>query len=418
MKRASYFFAVLVSTQLLVPVFGLAFPQDRVGHVEKISGDVYWKQKTDTAEVKLNPKKNLRRRLVPGERYRCGPKGKLVLRLYGKRVTIHERMGWFPIPHAAEKGKDPAKQTEAREGAPGGRLVSNPTTVTSPPSIFPQESPARVDLNSQLSYSVVEYPLAKEVTIHLAPVSFPGSKAVGTILRDATGSKIRLTIKDVPPEVNTMNIYAVDDAGEVTSLGPVTLTNGAATFTATTPLSRFMLIAAPDAVLTVYDPNTKAFFRSAVPEGFAVIPLGPRMVGENVGACAAPSNPYAVPMLNIAAYEKGDDTKIKVHFTGALAGARANVFITPTKDGVTKVSLRFHELKDPPADRVFTVWAVSPDNQFVKLGQIVNTGNNNQAEVKSEVALADFGLLVTMEDANSRSTNPMGPAIGIVEIIR
>lgn len=120
-------------------------------------------------------------------------------------------------------------------------------------------------------------------------------------------------------------------------------------------------------------------------------------------------------MLNIPAYKKGDDTKMKINFSGPLAGTRANVFIVPRKDGPTQVKLRFHELKEAPAGKVFTVWAVAPDNTFVKLGQVVNTPGRNEAEIKSEVALKDFGLLVTMEDAGT-TTNPLGPSIGIVEI--
>ena len=121
-------------------------------------------------------------------------------------------------------------------------------------------------------------------------------------------------------------------------------------------------------------------------------------------------------MLNIPAYKKGDDTKMKVKFSGALTGASANVFITPRKDGPAEVKLRFHELKEAPAGKVFTVWAVSPDNKFVKLGQIVNTGTRNEAEITSEVPLPDFGLLVTMEDATGTTANPLGPSIGVVEI--
>ncbi|MEK6281983.1 MAG: anti-sigma factor [Acidobacteriota bacterium] len=80
--------------------------------------------------------------------------------------------------------------------------------------------------------------------------------------------------------------------------------------------------------------------------------------------------------------------------------------------------MRFHELKDAPAGKVFHVWAISPDNQFVKLGQVVSTGKNNEAQIESDVALPDFGLLVTMEDANGAGASPLGPAIGIVEIVR
>ena len=158
-----------------------------------------------------------------------------------------------------------------------------------------------------------------------------------------------------------------------------------------------------------------------MPEGFAVIPHTTNPVGEKVGASTAevstPAAAYTVPMLNIPAYKKGDDTKMKINFSGAMTGTRANVFITPRKDGPTEVKLRFHELKEAPAGKVFTVWAVSPDNKFVKLGQVVNTPGRNEAEIQSEVAVGDFGLLVTMEDANGTSANPLGPRIGVLEIV-
>jgi len=86
-------------------------------------------------------------------------------------------------------------------------------------------------------------------------------------MRDDTGTKIILSVTDVPADVSTINVYAVDDAGVVTSLGPVVLANGSGKFTTTTPLSKFMLIATPDESLTAYDPNGKIYFRSAVPEG-------------------------------------------------------------------------------------------------------------------------------------------------------
>ena len=122
-------------------------------------------------------------------------------------------------------------------------------------------------------------------------------------------------------------------------------------------------------------------------------------------------------MLNIPAYKKGDDTKMKINFSGALTGARANVFLTPRKDGPTEIKLRFHELKEAPAGKVFTVWAKSADNSFIRLGQVVNTGKRNEAEITSEVALPDFGLFVTMEDATSTLTNPLGPSLGVFQVL-
>jgi hypothetical protein len=124
---------------------------------------------------------------------------------------------------------------------------------------------------------------------------------------------------------------------------------------------------------------------------------------------------YTAPLLNIPAYKTGDDTKIKVDFTGALTGARANVFITPRKDGPTEVKMRFHDLKEAPAGQKFIVWAVSADGQYSKIGEVVNTKGRNEAEIRSETTLPDFGLLVTMENAVGAA--PLGPAVATIHII-
>ncbi len=278
--------------------------------------------------------------------------------------------------------------------------------------------------NEDGTYTVVEYPVGKEVIVTLNPFTIQGATGTATILRDDAGTRLKLNLTNLPAELTSLNLYAVDEKGMVTSLGPIAIANGVGTFTSTTPLSRFMLIASPEATLTAYDPNTKIFFRSAVPEGLAVIPHTMSPVGEQVAATTtttAPVAAYQVPMLNIPAYKKGDDTKMKIDFTGALTGARANVFITPRKDGPTEIKMRFHELKDAPAGQIFVLWAVSPDQKFVKLGQVVNAPGRNEAEIRSETALPDFGLLVTMEDSAKMAgtvINPFGPSIGVVHIIQ
>jgi hypothetical protein len=302
--------------------------------------------------------------------------------------------------------------------------TQTPTTQT--PTTIVTQTPTTVTKtvqNPDGTYTVIEYPVGKEVQLTFTPMGIK-SKAVGTILRDDTGTRIILNVTDVPADVTAMNVYAVDETGAITSLGPVVLANGTGKFTATTPLNKFMLIAAPDTSLTTYDPNAKIYFRSAVPEGFAVIPHTTSPVGETVGATTTPGTTPAstltVPMLNIPAYKKGDDTKLKVDFTGAMAGARANVFIEPHKNGKeTEIRMRFHDLKQAPQGQTYIVWAVSPDNQFTKLGEIVNTPGRNEAEIKASTTLDDFGLLVTMENQATLKTVvvPAGPRLGVIQIV-
>ena len=300
--------------------------------------------------------------------------------------------------------------------------------------------------NPDGTYTIIEYPAKKEITTVLTPVNITGAKGVATILRDDDGTRIKLNLTNVPADTTALTLYAVDDQGNVTALGPVAVSNGVGTLAATTPLTKFMLFASPEPALTAYDANTKVFFRSAVPDGYTVIPIA-RTGDEKVAAVGAPvaataqtttsttpgavvSSPsgttvvipmtetkttYTAPLLNIPAYKKGDDTKIKVDFTGAMTGARANVFITPRKDGPTEVNMRFHDLKEAPSGQKFIVWAVSPDMKFTKLGEIINTGGRHEAEIKTEVAMPDFGLIVTMEGAEGET--PIGPAVGTIHIV-
>src|SRR6201988_3653275 len=140
--------------------------------------------------------------------------------------------------------------------------------------------------NPDGTYTIIEYPVKKEVTVALTPINVTGAKGVATILRDDDGTRIKLNLTDVPADLSAMTLYAVDDKGVVTALGPVAISNGAGTLVASTPLSRFMLVAAPEPALTAYDANTKVLFRSAVPEGFTVVPLT-SPTGETVAAVAA-----------------------------------------------------------------------------------------------------------------------------------
>jgi hypothetical protein len=92
------------------------------------------------------------------------------------------------------------------------------------------------------------------------------------------------------------------------------------------------------------------------------------------------------------------DSEIRVKFTGELSGLKGKAYVNPRNDGVTQIKMRFDDMKmAPKGDRRFVLWAVSPDNKYIKLGQVVNTGDRQEAEIRSETKLNDFGLFVTME---------------------
>jgi len=293
-------------------------------------------------------------------------------------------------------------------------FAQQPTTTT----VTPTQTTAVQ--NADGSWTVIEYPVGKEVMVNLTPTSvIPNAGGHARILRAANGTTINLDLTGLTGDAASYNLYAVEPSGNVTLLGPVTANNGSATFTTTTPLNRFMLFLSPEANLTAYNPSTNVVLRSSVPNGFAVVPVassGERdgaAVGERVAATsttgATPA--YNAPLLGIPGFRRGTDTEMKINFAGDLTGSRANVFIVPRKDGPTTIKMRFHELKEAPAGKVYAVWAVSPDNHFVKLGQIVNTGQRNEAQIQTETALQDFGLFITMED---ELTTPNGVLVGTV----
>jgi hypothetical protein len=265
--------------------------------------------------------------------------------------------------------------------------------------------------NADGTWTVIQYPTGKEVVVDFAPgPTFSTAHGRARIVRMSDGTKIALDLSGLPADASAMNLYAVDPFGKVTMLGPVAFTNGVAQQTYTTPMDKFMLVLSPDANLTTYAPDTAYAFRSSVPQGFAIVPLN-SPAGERVAATstAGATTAYTAPMLGIPRYNRGSDTEVKVKLAGALTGSRVNFNIEPRKDGPATVVARFHQLKNAPAGQVYVLWAVSPDSKYVKLGQIVNTGQRNEAEIKSETTLADFGLLVTLQPEGEM---PAGDIVG------
>jgi hypothetical protein len=274
--------------------------------------------------------------------------------------------------------------------------------------------------NADGSWTVIEYPADKEVTVNLQPTTMiPGAQGTAKVMRHGNSTMVNLNLTGLTGDVSNFNLYAVDPTGKATLLGPVTVNNGTATLSTTTPLNKFMLVLSPDANLATFTPETQVVLRSAVPNGFAVLPMGSSgerdgaAVGERVSATstAGATPAYSAPMLGIPGFRRGTDTEMKINFTGALTGSRANVYLEPRKDGPTTIKMRFHELKDAPAGQVYVLWAISPDNKFVRLGQIVNTGQRNEAQIQTETSLQDFGLFVTMEEEHS---TPSGTIVGTI----
>src|SRR4030095_14057683 len=122
-------------------------------------------------------------------------------------------------------------------------LAQTTTTTITPPQ-------KTVVQNPDGTYTIIEYPAKKEVTLNLTPINITGAKGVATILRDDDGTRIKLNLTEIPADLTAMTLYAVDDKGVVTALGPVAISNGTGTLAATTPLSKFMLVASPESALT------------------------------------------------------------------------------------------------------------------------------------------------------------------------
>jgi hypothetical protein len=299
--------------------------------------------------------------------------------------------------------------------------------------------------NSDGTYTIVEYPVGKETVVTLNPIGLSGATGTATILRAADGTAIKVNLASLPAEVKSMNVYAVDPTGAITLLGMIEAANGAGTFNTTAPLTKFMLITSPETDLSSYSPNTKIYFRSGVPTGLTVIPIT-NAVGEQVGAVAVPTTTVAAPtetvaaqtagtvttpavvatdyaasMLGIPTFKRGDDTKLKINFTGVMEGARANIFIEPRKNGkITEVRMRFHDLKEAPKGTAYILWAVSPTGEFSKLGQIINVKGRNEAEIKGEVPFDDFGLFLTTEELGATKATiikPSGQRVGVIQLV-
>jgi len=255
--------------------------------------------------------------------------------------------------------------------------------------------------NADGSYTVIEYPVGKEVTVELTPLSMAGAKGMARVMRMADGTKVYVDVSGVSGDAKSFYAYAVDPSGVPTFLGPVMVENGLAKAEFTTPMNQFMLVLSPNEGLTAFDQTTPVVFRSTVPKGYAVVanrPSSPVMADDKqVAGSQAVSSTYDVPLLGVSGFEKGE-TEIRIKFSGELEGLKGKAYVDNSKQGVTKIKMRFDDMKLAPKQKRYVLWAVSPTKEYTKIGQIINTGGRQESEIRGETALADFGLFVTLED--------------------
>jgi len=260
---------------------------------------------------------------------------------------------------------------------------------------------AEVVQNADGTYSVIEYPVGKEVTVQLTPYNLQGASGTARVLRAADGTKIYLDLAGVTGDAKSYYAYAVDSKGMPTLLGPVMIENGIAKAEFTTPMNQFMVVLSPNEGVTSFSSDIPVTFRSAVPTGYAVVPVAVTSSVDNkqVAATSEVASTYEVPLLNVPSF--GDKTtEIRIAFAGELQGLKGKAYIDPGKKGATQVKMRFDDMKLAPKEKRFVLWASSADGKYTKLGQVINTGNRQESEIRSETAMTDFGLFVTMEDTD------------------
>jgi hypothetical protein len=158
-----------------------------------------------------------------------------------------------------------------------------------------------------------------------------------------------------------------------------------------------MVVLSPNQGLTAVDPTTTVVYRSELPSGYVVVPRRARGDSKASGVAASVINKYDVPVLNVPSF--GESTReLKIKFAGELTGLEGKATLS-RKKGTTKVKMQFDDMNKVPKNKRFILWASSPDGQYTKLGQVVNSGRKEEAVISSETSLNDFGLFVTVEDA-------------------
>jgi len=260
-----------------------------------------------------------------------------------------------------------------------------------------QNTSKAVVMNSDGSYSVIEYPTDKEVSVRLLPNHGLSGNGMARVMRTSNGTKVYFDVTGAPGDWKSVYAYAVDPAGRATYLGPIDFSSGAGKAEFTTPGDQFMLVVSPTEGMTTYDPTTNYYFRSDVPAGYKVIPRHPMVMSSSSSVDMVQTGPvtYDVPMLGMASY-KGKTTTLKLDFAGELSGLQAHAYLKPV-GGKTQIRMTFDDLQKAPMGKRFVLWTSGPEG-YTKIGQVIHAGKKDTAEIRGETAMSDFGLFLTAED--------------------
>jgi hypothetical protein len=224
-------------------------------------------------------------------------------------------------------------------------------------------------------------------------------RGLARVMRAGNETTVNLDLSGLPADASNYYVYAVDPAGAVTLLGPANISNGMSKVSYRTPMDKFMLVLSPNEGLNTIGSDTTVVFRSAVPKGYAVV--NNTMVGDEkqVAGSQTVSSTYDVPLLGVSGFDRGE-TEIRINFSGDLQGLKGKAYVNNKNAGLTKIKMRFDDMKMAPKGKRYVLWAVSPDRQYTKIGQVINAGRRQEAEIRGETALKDFGLFVTVEDTD------------------
>jgi len=234
------------------------------------------------------------------------------------------------------------------------------------------------------------------------PIRFTGElrKLEGKvhINREKGATKVKLhfeEMKDVPANKNFI-LWSYSPDGGYSKLGQIVTTGrkDSGTIESLTSLTDFgLLLTVEDSEVAV--PTSPVYTIINTGGGTALVTqpvVAPAGVVASDGSFS-----YNVPLLGVNAFADSG-REFPLRFTGELSELEGKVHINREK-GTTKVKLHFEEMKEVPANKRFVLWAYAPDGQYTKLGQIVTTGRKDSGTIESNTALTDFGLLMTVEDA-------------------